>query len=81
MTNNISNQELLEAINSGFDGVQKQFGIVNGRLDNIEKDVEDIKLRLTNVAYRFEIEELKNRFILMEEKFEKKIKLLEKKIS
>jgi len=45
----------------GFDQTEKRF-------NNLENDHEQIMLRLTNVAYRFEINELKQRV----EKLEKK---------
>jgi archaellum component FlaC len=69
----VSNEDLALMIKDGFDGVDKRFNQVEKRLDDLEQGQEDIKLRLTNVAYRFELVE-------MERKFESRLKRLEKKI-
>lgn len=64
----ITNEELARMINKGFDGNDKRFDKVDSkldkievRLDNIDQGQEEIKLRLDNVAYRFEVEDLKKR--------------------
>jgi hypothetical protein len=64
--------DLANAVNSGFEGVDKRFDRVEKRLDDLEQGQDDIKLRLTNVAYRFELQE-------MERKFEARLNRLEKK--
>ena len=56
----ISNNELARMVNTGFDEMGKQFEKVDNRLTTLETGQEEIKLRLTNVAYRFEIVELEN---------------------
>lgn len=52
----------------GFDAVGKQFEGVNSCMNTLENGQEDIKLRLNNVAYRFEFIELQRRIILLEKK-------------
>lgn len=72
-------EDLAVMINKGFNGmsgvmnkqfgeVGKQIGEINKKLDILEIGQEDIKLRLTNVAYRFEVEELERRLIILEKK-------------
>jgi hypothetical protein len=53
--------KLAAATKRGFDGVSI-------RLDKLEQGQEDIKLRLDNVAYRFELQELERRVTLLEKK-------------
>lgn len=43
-------------------------GEMNARFDNLERGQEDIKLRLDNVAYRFELQEIERRVVLLEKK-------------
>ena len=44
-----------------FNGMDKRFDKVENRLDNLEQGQEEIKLRQDNVAYRFEVADLKKR--------------------
>ena len=62
-------------IKAGFDGVDKRFEVVskelelvNKRLALLESGQEDIKLRLDNVVYRFELKDLEERVIVLEKK-------------
>ena len=48
-------------VKKGFDDMDKRFKEVHNKLDNLEQGQEDIKLRQDNVAYRFEVEDLKKR--------------------
>ena len=75
----MTTDDLARMVNSGFNTVQKDIqGMrqeMNCRLGNVENVVkklengqEDIKLRLDNVAYRFEFVELKRRVTLLERK-------------
>jgi len=68
----ITNEDLARMIKKGFDDndkrfekidekMDKRFDKVESRLDNLEQGQEEIKLRLDNVAYRFEVEDLKKR--------------------
>jgi len=54
----------------GFDAVYKDmrkgFSDVDKRMEKFETGQEDIKLRLDNTAYRFELEELKKRVTVLE---------------
>lgn len=72
---NVTIDDLARMVKSGFDSVDKRFDGVDGkfigiekRLDNLERGQEDIKLRLDNVAYRFELLELQRRVELLEKK-------------
>lgn len=71
----ITNKELAKKIDSLTELVDKlaaatkrDFDGVNIRLDKLEQGQEDIKLRLDNVAYRFELHELERRVTLLEKK-------------
>jgi len=61
MAKEVTLDNLAGMIKRGFDGVDKRFDGVDKRLANLERGQEDIKLRLDNVAYRFELVELQNR--------------------
>ncbi len=54
-------EDLARLTQRGFEDVGKNFQHVERRLDNLEQGQEDIKLRLDNVAYRFELQELEKR--------------------
>ena len=81
MPNETSNQDLLEAINSGFngvqkqfDGMQKQFDGVNNQLKELRQGQENLELKMTNVAYRFELQEVQARIKVLEDKLDVKYK-------
>lgn len=61
----ITNEDLARMVQNGFDEmkgrVDKRFDKVESRLDILEQGQEDIKLKLDNVAYRFELEDLEKR--------------------
>jgi archaellum component FlaC len=72
----ITLDDLAVMIQKGFDNVDDRLKTVNGRFDSIETQLgslemsqEDIKLRLTEVAHRFELRELTKRV----EKIEKQL--------
>lgn len=75
MAKKVTLENLAGMIKRGFDGVDKNFernrkehqGIFT-RLDNLEQGQEDIKLKLDQVAYRFEIQELDRRLKKVEAK-------------
>lgn len=60
--------DILFAVNIGFDGNQKQFDAINDQIFEIKNDIEDIKLRLDNTAHRFELNELQQRVRILEKK-------------
>ncbi len=71
---NITINELAGMVKTGFDEMGKQFGKVDNRFDKVEnrltaleKGQEDIKLRLDNVAYRFELIEVLKRLKTLED--------------
>lgn len=51
-----------------IDGVEGQIEKMGKRMNNLEDGQEEIKLRLDNVAYRFELVELQKRIDLLEKK-------------
>jgi len=68
----ITMNDLAAMIKNGFDETGEQmnagFGKVDERLNTLEQGHEDIKLRLDNVAYRFELVELQKRVDALEKK-------------
>ncbi len=67
---NITLDDLAAMVAGGFSDLTNG---MNSRFDAVEKDVkelqngqEQIKLRLDNVAYRFELVELQRRVVLLE---------------
>jgi len=71
---NITINDLAIMVAKGFEETAKKadmdrrFDGVNARLDKLEQGHEEIKLRLDNVAYRFELVELQKRVELLEKK-------------
>ena len=61
---NITINELARMVKTGFDEMSETmkagFDKVTNRLTTLENGQEEIKLRLSNVAYRFEVVELEN---------------------
>ena len=60
--------DLAGMVRDGFDDVGKRLDGINESLDTLEGGQEEIKLKLDNVAYRFELKELQNRVELLEKK-------------
>jgi len=79
---NITLDDLAGMVKRGFDGVDKRFDRVDKRfdentkehrqifqrLDNLDNGMEEIKLKLDQVAYRFEVQELDRRLKRVEAK-------------
>ena len=63
---NIEDLALITA--KGFDTMGKKFDNIDIKIDKLEKGQEEIKLRLDNVAYRFELVELQKRVEKLEAK-------------
>lgn len=68
-------EDLAGMVQRGFSDVAGQINDLTGqikkvqkRMDVLERGQEDIKLRLDNVAYRFELKELENRVKILERK-------------
>jgi len=68
MPKKITLENLAGMIKKGFDGVDRKFDEntkqhqqIFDRLDNLEQGQEEIKLKLDEVAYRFEVRELDRR--------------------
>lgn len=79
MTESLTKQDVKEAVVEALEplatAVQQDFLKINGRFDkvdarleNLETGQEEIKLRLDNVAYRFEVQELDRRLKIIEAK-------------
>ena len=67
--------DLAGMVQKGFEGVDKRFDAVDKRFERMERQMviledgqEQIKLRLDNVAYRFELNDLEKRVQLLEKK-------------
>jgi predicted nucleic acid-binding Zn-ribbon protein len=70
-----TNEDLAHMIKKGFDDHDKRFDEIDNRfdavdmrlekmdvrMDNLEQGQEEIKTRVDNVAYRFEVDDLKKR--------------------
>ncbi|MCL5436122.1 MAG: hypothetical protein M1275_03515 [Patescibacteria group bacterium] len=52
----------------GFSDMDRRFVKIEERLLSVEQGQEEIKLKLDNVAYRFEVQELQRRVALLERK-------------
>jgi hypothetical protein len=61
-------EELKKEFSSRFDQVDSRLDRVENRLTRVEQGQEDIKLRLDNVAYRFELNDLNKRVMVLEKK-------------
>ena len=63
--------DLARSVKEGFDEVHRtmdaRFDKVDNRLTTLENGQEDIKLRLDNVAHRFELVEVQKRLKILEE--------------
>lgn len=57
-----------DSVDKRFDSLDKRFDGVDARLENLEQGQEEIKLKLDQVAYRFEIQELDRRLKRIEVK-------------
>jgi len=64
-----------EAVDKRFDELDERFKAVDSRLDAVEKRLglvetgqEDVKLRISEVAYRFELNQLEKRMEVLEQK-------------
>lgn len=51
-----------------YDEIHNEVGGLKKQMSKLEQGQEDIKLRLDNVAYRFELVELQRRVTLLEKK-------------
>jgi len=72
---NTTLDNLAGMIKRGFDNVDKRFDentkehrVMMTKLENLENGTEEIKLKLDQVAYRFEIQELERRVKRVEAK-------------
>jgi len=61
-------EDLAVMIKKGFDSVDERFNKVEKELKELRAGQDDIVLRLDNVAYRFELNELKQRVFVLEQK-------------
>lgn len=69
---NITNEQLAAMIKKGFDDVDKKF---IKSFSGIEERLDKIEMRLDNVVYRFEYNELKQKYLILN----KRIEALERK--
>ncbi len=54
----VTNQEILEAVNKSFGELEKK---VDNGFKEMEQKLENVDLRLSNFAYRFELQDLELR--------------------
>lgn len=60
--------DLAIIVGNGFNDVQKEFEVVKQDITELKDGQEQIKLRLDNVAYRFELKDLDKRVTRLERK-------------
>ncbi|MDD4900512.1 MAG: hypothetical protein PHS62_00145 [Patescibacteria group bacterium] len=69
-------EDLAAMVQTGFAEAEnshsKRFNRTEERLDTLERGQEEIKLKLDNVAYRFELVELQRRVEILEKKVSNK---------
>jgi len=65
---NITVDDLAAMVAQGFNSIDKRFDGVDGRLKSLEDGQEEIKIRLDNVPYKFEMKELEKRVSFIEKK-------------
>lgn len=59
------------SVEKRLDGVDERLDGIDKRMDTLEHGQEDIKLRLDNVAYHFELKQLETRVSVLERKITK----------
>lgn len=64
----ITLETLAQMVKEGFDEVNGRLNIVDKRLTTLESDVENIKLRLDEMPYRFEFKQLEKRVLILEKR-------------
>ena len=57
-----------QGMNARFNAVDKRFDAVDHEIKELKQGQENIELKLSNVAYRFELEEVKQRVMVLEKK-------------
>jgi archaellum component FlaC len=68
LTNTVDNLAVI--VKNEFDNVNKQFGGMNTQLKELRQGQENIELKLTNVAYRFELQEVEAKLKHLNERVE-----------
>ncbi len=62
-----------DGINEKFDGINEKFDGINekidARFDELKRDLDEVKMKFAYVAWAIDLEELKKRVALLEEKF------------
>ena len=78
MSNKINIDDLGSIIKNEFEKVNERFDKVDERFDKVDDDIkvlkqgqENLELRLSNVAYRFELKDLESRVKLLEDSAKK----------
>ena len=59
-------------VNKRFDTVDQRFDKVDQEIKELKQGQENIELKVSNVAYRFELEEVKQRVMVLEQKLNAK---------
>ena len=78
-TKGVTIDALAGMVKKGFDHMDerfnqhdKRFETIEKKMDDLEQGQEEIKLKLSNVAYRFELVELERRVNILERKASKR---------
>jgi archaellum component FlaC len=61
-------EDFASVVKSEFEAVHKELAQATEERKAMSQEIEQIQMRLTNVAYRFEIKELEQRMLLVEQK-------------
>lgn len=61
-------EDRFDSMDRRFEAIDLRFDGMDGRLGNLEDGQDQIRLRLDNVAYRFELNELSQRVTVLEQK-------------
>jgi len=62
----ITNEDLALMMKKGFDGIDERFDNIEGDITELKIGQEDIKLRLDQAAWRFEMQDLEKRVEVLE---------------
>lgn len=68
MVKKLTIDDLGTMVKHGFDEMDNNFKEIRGDIKNLKQGQENIELKLSNVAYRFELEEVKQRVMVLEQK-------------
>ncbi len=75
---NVSNEQLARLIAKGFEGVDNRFNNLESKMatkddlaelkTELKQDIEDVDLKISRLAYDFDVKDLKKRMTIVERK-------------